>query len=371
MTYVPSGFWPRLISRFLTNTEFPRIVLTALGYSEESIQQISALLKSGDSCTMVSMEWSYWTSGVELWYRSHSLLRVSEIQPEGTFDQCSSAPSSFASSLTTPVEPAQDTQELSFQLKGQWMAVDQTPNSGVEIIIPDYVCLAVLERQYRSNPGEESSLPHRESVWMSAQILALAIHQLDTLLEDWYPGIGDGNQSLYSIPYVNRIIPCPFCVSKAERLLSESCEEKEETVTAYVPPSILPVSEDKSSASSRARRDLMPSLSQANDIRGGASGTFEVDEGTLTEENAFSDSSLSISVPGSLPKPATDNLMQASKFGFMIESVVMATRGQKQLVCPLHQDILLAVADLAPDLVRKILSLTPTAQKVQEWNHQG
>ena len=67
--------------------------------------------------------------------------------------------------------------------------------------------------------GDDSSSPYpqHESHWMSAEILSMAVDFIDTLLEDWYPGLGlrDGNRTAESIPYVNRVVPCPFCVSGA------------------------------------------------------------------------------------------------------------------------------------------------------------
>ncbi len=62
--------------------------------------------------------------------------------------------------------------------------------------------------------------PQYEGQWMSAQLLALAADYIDTLLEDWYPGLGarEGNKTVESVPYVNRVVPCPFCVSSASLL---------------------------------------------------------------------------------------------------------------------------------------------------------
>ena len=56
---------------------------------------------------------------------------------------------------------------------------------------------------------------------MSAELLALSADYIDTLLEDWYPGLGarEGNKTMEAIPYVNRVIPCPFCVSGAVHLV--------------------------------------------------------------------------------------------------------------------------------------------------------
>ena len=147
MTYVPSGFWPRLISRFLSSNEFGKILLRSLGYDKDQILEIMEQLVSGVQAGAVSLEWSYWKSGIELWYKGLSLLRVSEILPEGSFHDCKPSPSIFEQSATTPFEPAVDTADLSFDLNGLWMPVDMTPNRGIEIIIPDTVCLAMLQKE--------------------------------------------------------------------------------------------------------------------------------------------------------------------------------------------------------------------------------
>ena len=74
--------------------------------------------------------------------------------------------------------------------------------------------------------GEDSAFiyPSYESHWMSAEILSMAVDFIDTLLEDWYPGLGvrDGNKNSESIPYVNRVVPCPFCVSGATPLSTDT-----------------------------------------------------------------------------------------------------------------------------------------------------
>ncbi len=62
-----------------------------------------------------------------------------------------------------------------------------------------------------------NGLPFREHHWMSAELLSFSVNFIDTLLEDWYPGLGsrEGGRTMDSIPYVNRVIPCPFCINKA------------------------------------------------------------------------------------------------------------------------------------------------------------
>ena len=44
-------------------------------------------------------------------------------------------------------------------------------------------------------------------------------------------------------------------------------------------------------------------------------------------------------------------LTQASKFGFMIETCILAARNDECLVCPAHRGYPLTIHDIAPDLV--------------------
>ena len=147
MTYVPSGFWPRLISRFLASTDISGVVLKSLGYDGDKIAEISEQIISGGLGSGVSLEWSYWKTGIEFWYKGLSLLRVTEILPQGSFQDCKPSPSIFEHSSSVPIEPCNAADDLSFELNGSWMPVDMTPNRGIEILVTDTVCLAMLHRE--------------------------------------------------------------------------------------------------------------------------------------------------------------------------------------------------------------------------------
>lgn len=147
MSYVPSGFWARLISRFLASSEFVAIILRNLGCDRAQVRELTEQLVSVDSkATGLDLEWAYWKTGIELWYKGLSLMRLCEIHPdpEGSFHGCKSSPSIFAHSVSSPVEPSVDARDLTFELNGSWIPVDMNPNRGIEILVPDAVCLSML-----------------------------------------------------------------------------------------------------------------------------------------------------------------------------------------------------------------------------------
>ena len=145
MSYVPSGFWARLISRFLASSEFVAIVIRNLGCERSQVKEMMGQMVSIDSkATGLDLEWGYWKTGIELWYKGLSLLRLCEIHPEGSFHGCKSSPSIFAHSVSSPIEPSVDVRDLTFELNGKWIPVDMNPNRGIEILVPDAVCLSML-----------------------------------------------------------------------------------------------------------------------------------------------------------------------------------------------------------------------------------
>ena len=151
MTYVPSGFWPRLVSRFLASSNFSSIVLRNLGYTKEQVKEHTQHLASGEFKGSTDLEWAYWKTGIELWYKGLSLLRLSEILPGGSFEGCKPSSSIFAQSETSPVEASVDVRNVAFELGGRWIPVEMTTSRGIEILVPDTVCLSMLQNEVQDN----------------------------------------------------------------------------------------------------------------------------------------------------------------------------------------------------------------------------
>ena len=148
MTYVPSGFWPRLVSRFLASSEFIAIVLRSLGFDADRVKELTKEVVSGETeVEKLDLEWAYWKTGIELWYKDVSLMRLSEIVPDGCFKGCQASPPKYNRSSRHPIDPSVDTKDLTFELNGSWMPVDLNPSRGIEILVPDAVNLNKLQNE--------------------------------------------------------------------------------------------------------------------------------------------------------------------------------------------------------------------------------
>lgn len=376
MSFVPNGFWPRLISRFLTDDMFYIIVLRSFGMSNAKINDLIKDHEKDSSATVCNLTWSYWKTGIEFWYKEISILRVAEVMPDPSYTDCLPSPSIFEQTDTTPIEPCNDTDGLTFELNNQWLPVDLQPHRGIEILVPDAVCPQIIQTAFNLAVNSEENGSHhcREPSWMSAKVLTHVVNMLDTLLEDWYPGIGnrEGKRGGYSVPYVNRIIPCPFCVSGAVSLKEYSSFTDSHTnftsslpVTEGAKPLVIaPVTPGKHPNGS-SKRSVFHRLSTRRGNSKAKHTLFEANEASSKDNNNVKCQSEPVLLPAlgedsESEDPIPDNsggLMMVSKFGFMLEVCILASRQEeKYVMCPLHKNCPLTISDIAPDLVSIIVS---------------
>lgn len=192
MSYFPSGFWSRLITRILADDAIIEIVMSFLTPFKDFIdEKIMALLMD------IQAEWVLWQTGIELRYANITLLRIKQIN---------------YSYKNFP----HDYKQYRFKLKqdGIWCSVDLKNSAILEIWFP--VDTLVVKQPIVSDGEEPMGYqaivvePQPESV---PQLLALIVDHIDILLEDWYPTLG--TRFVHTSEgklLVTRLIPCPRCL---------------------------------------------------------------------------------------------------------------------------------------------------------------
>lgn len=119
-----------------------------MGFNSDKVKELAKEMVSGEAeMETLDLEWAYWKTGIELWYKDMSLMRLSEIFPEGSYHGCKASPPKYNRSGRSPIEPSVDTRDLTFELNGSWVPVDVNPNRGIEILFPDTVNLNKLHSE--------------------------------------------------------------------------------------------------------------------------------------------------------------------------------------------------------------------------------
>lgn len=297
MSYFPSGFWSRLVSRILADDNIVDIVRSYFVPPKESAQDVAvtkALLE-------LRAEWLLWQTGLQLRYGDVTLFRMREVPREHH------------------VSPQVDYRHARFRLKqdGVWCDVDLITSSILEIHFPmDSLLVGELEV--------------RPAIEPLTQLLALAVDHIDILLEDWYPTLGTRFVHTSEGRFlVTRLVPCPRCMAEAMRPRPEPPHEDDRQNIA------LPQDEEYLYGVGFLRERVRKSQE---------SYTSEADSGVDAESTS---SSRVPSVEGRAPSDVSDENVH---YGWMVEECILAAHESGRSVqCPSHQDI--PLAQVTPDVV--------------------
>ena len=209
MSYFPSGFWSRLLTRVLADDAVVEIVRSYFIVPEEMARDpVLARI-----FVEQRPEWVCWKTGLELKYMDSTLFSLKQV--------------------LSRVPTAYDYRSMDLVLyqEENWNSVDTRASSILEVLLPQDT--VVIKRPVRGDGGDQQAAaigyqaivldPNPKAV---CQLLALAVEHIDTLLEDWYPSLG--TRFLHTSEgkmLVTRLVPCPRCVAAHNERLQQQQEE--------------------------------------------------------------------------------------------------------------------------------------------------
>lgn len=187
MSYFPSGFWSRLLTRILADIQ----IVNAL----KDIYPNQRSYANGD----IPSKWELWQTGIALYNGDELIFKMKEI-PHGA------APDAFAGS-SSPYRNAQN--QFQLMQEGTWCNIDIATSSILEMFFP----ASTLSIQKSNDSCTEVECAEIDiNKQCLTQILALCVDHIDILLEDWYPTLGTRFVHTSEGRFlVTRLIPCPKC----------------------------------------------------------------------------------------------------------------------------------------------------------------
>lgn len=197
LTYFPSGFWPRLITRILADELFYSPLMRMYQFPQDIIDKCPDILKQTPS-------WRCWQTGFELVYFGNVIMQVKEVRNV----------SSYARGMCNYT---QDDLKIECHFDSQWGELDVKDSVILEISFKaDKITYFMghhdpsCSSQYRSI--EPRDVYHDEKA--KTAVLAKVVEHIDCLLQDWFPEIGESRfiQSCQGRYLVTRVVPCPLCL---------------------------------------------------------------------------------------------------------------------------------------------------------------
>lgn len=221
MSYFPSGFWSRLMTRILADDAVVDIVRSFFIMPKE-VTTDARLAQMLD----VRADWVLWQTGItqfnsfhlssedildsflmaliltgmELRYADTTLFRMKEVLP---------------SMRNNPMDYSH--LQLRVKQEGTWTDVDLANSSILEIYFP--VDTVVIKRPITDEAAGDTPIGYQAVVLDPSseyitKLLALAVDHIDVLLEDWYPTLGTRFVHTSEGRFlVTRLVPCPRCIS--------------------------------------------------------------------------------------------------------------------------------------------------------------
>ncbi|XP_075215251.1 leucine-rich repeat kinase [Lycorma delicatula] len=316
MSYFPSGFWSRLMTRLLADDAIVDIVRSFFIMPKE-VSQDAKLAKLLD----VRAEWVLWQTGMELRYSDMVLFRMKEVIP---------------SVRNSPI----DYRRLRLKLKqeGVWSDVDLNNSSILEILLP--LDTIVIKRPITDDdePIGYQAIVLDPSPECTAQLLALAVDHIDVLLEDWYPTLGTRFVHTSEGKFlVTRLIPCPRCLASAQENEMDNWPGSRHHLGQHINESF---NEDDGLGTSSGNSSRRIRKSQESYTSDGDSGVGPDSPGSSRKPSVEGHPSVGVGDGDTEPD-------LEPQYSWMVEECILAAYDKKSVKCPTHGDI--SLAHIAPD----------------------
>ncbi|KAJ1529280.1 hypothetical protein ONE63_006078 [Megalurothrips usitatus] len=332
MSYFPSGFWSRLMTRILADDAVVDIVRSFFIMPKEVTTDVR-LAQMLD----VRADWVLWQTGMELRYADTTLFRMKEILP---------------ALRNSPMDYSQ--LQLRVKQEGTWTDVDLANSSILEIYFP--VDTVVIKRPITDELSGDTPIGYQAVVLDPSseyvtKLLSLAVDHIDVLLEDWYPTLGTRFVHTSEGRFlVTRLVPCPRCIT-AECLAAEAdanplrSRSRDSDGWEHVSQSVRPAHVPKTPTQPDSEAGFLSRLTRKSQESSASDG----------DSGVGPDSAGSSRNPSKEGHPhyseeayrADDEAPARLQYSWMVEECILAAYDKKCVTCPLHGDF--PLAQVAPD----------------------